>query len=397
MYDFDEIIDRSGMSTMKWEAEIQRTGYENLLCFGTADMDFRSPEPVLEAIRQIARAGHLGYPYPPAAYYDSIERWLARLGGWQVDARACSAVNVGIYTAVWCVLDALTRPGDEVIIQTPVHFCFRQMLLDNDRVPVCSQLVLKEGWYEMDFADLERRFTEKTRLLWLCNPHNPVGRAWTEEELRRLGEICERHDVFILSDDVYCGLIYPGHRYTPIASLSAALSRRTITCYSPSKIYNTTGIKFSFVVAENPVILEQYTRSLRKLDLTYGMNLFGIRTAIAAFDQCDDWVAGLMEHIAGNYRYAVETARGRMPLAHIAKADSTYFAWIDFKCLGFEEGEAEDYFEREAHILISPGEELGPGGEGFVRLNLACSRAVLAEGMERMAVACERRLRSLKL
>ncbi len=397
MYDFDEIIERDGMSTMKWEAEIQRTGYEDLLCFGTADMDFRSPKPVLDAIRQIADTGHLGYPYPPAAYYGSIERWLERIGGWQVDARACSSVNVGIYTAVWCILDALTRPGDEVVIQTPVHFCFRQMLLDNGRVPVCNPLVSGGEGYEMDFEALERCFTEKTRLLWLCNPHNPVGRAWTPEELKRLGEICQRHNVLILSDDVYCGLVYPGHRYTPVAALSPALSQRTITCYSPSKTYNTTGIKFSFVIAENPDILARYNRSLRKLDLTYGLNLFGIRTTMAAFDQCDDWVAGLMKHIAGNHRYVEETVRGRMPFAHIAAADSTYFAWIDFSCLRFDEGEAEAFFEREAHILISPGEELGPGGEGFVRLNLACRRAVLAEGMERMARACEKRLRSLKL
>ena len=396
MYDFDEMIRRNGLSTMKWEAEIQRTGYEDLLCFGTADMDFSSPEPVLQAVRQIADAGHLGYPYPPEAYYDSIRCWLERIGGWRVDVRKASSVNVGIYTAVWCVLDALTRPGDEVIIQTPVHFCFRQMLLDNDRVPVCNPLVLRDGRYEMNFEALERCFTENTRLFWLCNPHNPVGRAWTREELGRLGEICERHDVMILSDDVYCGLVYPGYRYTPMASLSKELSRRTITCYSPSKIYNTTGIKFSFVIAENPEILERYNRSLRKLDLTYGMNLFGIQTAIAAFDRCDGWVEALMEYIAGNHRYAEMTVRGRMPLAHITEADSTYFAWIDMKCLGFEEGEAEAYFEREAHIIISPGEELGPGGEGFIRLNLACRRAVLSEGMERMARAWEKRIHSLK-
>ena len=150
------------------------------------------------------------------------------------------------------------------------------------------------------------------------------------------------------------------------------------------------------MIAENPEILERYNRSLRKLDLTYGMNLFGIQTAIAAFDRCDGWVAALMEYIAGNHRYAEKTVRGRMPLAHITKADSTYFAWIDMKCLGFEAGEAEVYFEREAHILISPGEELGSGGEGFIRLNLACRRAVLVEGMERMARAWEKRLCSLK-
>ena len=395
MVDFDEKVDRTGMNRMKWEAEIRRTGYEDLLCFGTADMDFRSPEPILNAIRQIADVGHLGYPCLTDSYYEAIDSWLLDNSGWAVDSRICSAPNVGIYTAVWCILDALTQPGDEVIIQTPVHFCFNQMLRDNGREPVVNPLVCREGRYEMDFEGLESCFTERTRLFWLCNPHNPVGRAWTCEELSRLAAICESHNVFILSDDVYCGLVYPGYCYTPIASLSEAVSKRTITCYSPSKSYNTTGVKFSFVIAENPELLERYNRSLKKLDLNYGLNLFGIGTSIAAFRECGPWIRCLMEYVENNYRYTVRTVRGRMPLADIAMADSTYFAWIDFRCLRFPDGEIGSFFEREAHVLISPGDELGPGGEGFIRLNLGCRRAVLEEGLARIADAYEKRLFSL--
>ncbi|SBV98763.1 Mimosine amino transferase [uncultured Eubacteriales bacterium] len=381
---FDLLPDRRHLSTLKWEYERARTGDPALLSFGTADMDFSSPKPILDAITQVAAQGHLGYPLVRDSYYAAIEGWLARTAGWQIDARACTATNVGIYTSIWTLLDALTAPGDEVIIQTPVHFCFSQLLRDNGRVAVPNPLLLTENGYTMDFDRLETLFTPKTKLFWLCNPHNPVGRAWREEELRRLGELCLRHGVTILSDDVYCGLVYPGHKYTPIASLSPELAQNSVICYSPSKSYNTTGVKFSFVVTENPRILQQYNQSLAKLDLNYGMNIFGLAVTEAAYDHCDEWLSALMDYVRENHRLAEDFVAEHMPGARVCPADSTYFAWVDLRCLPMSSARAVAHFEREAHILVNDGAGLGEGGEGFVRVNLACPRAVLREGLSRM-------------
>lgn len=381
---FERPVNRSGLSAMKWEAEIARTGYSDLLSFGTADMDFASPQPVLDAVCAVAKSGHLGYPFIRDSYYRAIEDWLLRTAGWKVDARACTDVGVGIYFSVWVILDALTEPGDEVIIQRPVHSCFAQMVRDNGRTVVANPLKLAGNRYAIDFEQLERCFTPKTKLFWLCNPHNPVGRAWTGEELQTLGEICLRHGVWILSDDVYCGLVYPGHRYTPIASLSRELSERTVTCYSPSKSYNTTGIKFSYVLTENPELLDRYNRSLQKTDLHYGVNSIGLAVTEAAYNHCDRWLADLMRHVERNHRLLTDFVAERMPGAAVTEADATYFGWIDFRGLGVPSKELTGIFEREAHVLLVDGASLGPGGEGFIRINLGCTEETLLEGLSRI-------------
>lgn len=392
MIDFSKTLQPQGLQRMKWEAEYDRTHDPSLLSFGTADMDFKSPDPILQAIRKVADIGHLGYPYPTQDYYNAIENWLKKTGHWTIDARKCSAVNVGIYTAVWCVIDSLTQPGDEIIIQTPVHFCFQQLIRQNNRKVVMNPLVQKEpgGEYSMDFEQLEQCFTKNTKLFWLCNPHNPVGRAWKKDELRKLGEICLKHKVKILSDDVYCGLLFPNTIYTPIASLSKEISQNTITCYSPSKTYNTTGIKFSFIVTESNELLQKYTNSLGKLDLTYGVNQIGIATTIAAFNECDNWISELMFYIQDNYTYLKDTVHAQLPSVYVTQSDSTYFAWIDIRSLNLSDEIIANFFEKEAHILISPGAELGVGGKGFIRINLATSRSILDKGIQRFIDVCKK-------
>ena len=300
-YDFDTPLNKNGISTLKWDEEIIRSGDPDLICCGTADLDFKSPGPVLEAIRRTAERGHLGYPRIKEEYYQVIEEWLYKLAGWKIDAHTQVFNNLDIYIAVWMLIDALSEPGDEIIIQPPVHFCFEQIIRDNNRKPVINPLRYDGTRYTMDFEQLEQCFSEKTKLFWLCNPHNPVGRTWTREELKKLGEICINHNVRIISDDVYCGLLYPGIRYTPISSISPEIARNSVICYSASKIYNTMAIKHSFIVTQNPEIMERYIFSCRKMGIDYGMNLIGMEVTMAAFSQCDSWVAQLMEYVSGNY------------------------------------------------------------------------------------------------
>lgn len=387
MINFDNVMDRSGMSTMKWEAEIDRIGNPEILCFGTADMDFYPPDPVLDAIHKIVEIGHLGYPYITNDYYASIDKWLKRFTGWEIDAVRCVSTNVGIYTSAWTIIDSLTKPGDEIIIQTPVHYPFNSIVADNGRVTVMNPLRLEEDRYVMDYEDLEQRFSEKTKLLWLCNPHNPVGRAWMPEELQRLAEICLKHNVFIMSDDVYAGLVYPGYRYTPVASLSKEISKNTITCYSVSKTYNVTGVKHSFIVTENSDLLRKYNESLKKIDLTYGMNIIGIAVTKAALNECDNWVKELMKYIKGNYDLVKDFVKNKMPLVEVIQAESTYFAWLNFRKLELSPERMDLFFETEAKVIVNNGNVLGKGGTGFIRLNMACSRKVLKMGLERILEA----------
>lgn len=389
-----------GLSRMKWEYELARTGDSELLCFGTADMDFRSPEPILEALSGLIARGHLGYPYIPETYYQTIHDWLMRAAGWVVNVKTCTANNVGIYPAVWALIDALTMPGDEIIYQSPVHFCFREMIVANDRVavpnPLCRvRAASGEDSYTMDFDQLESCFTEKTRIVWICNPHNPVGRAWNREELTRLGEICARHDVLIVSDDVYCGLLYPGTRYVPVASLSPELSARCVTCYSPSKSYNTTGMKYAFIITENPELLRKYLGSLHRLDLDYGFNTFGIAATTAAYGACDSWLESLMAYVGENLALVRACVQNEMPNVRLSTPDSTYFAWLDFSCLQLPPEELAAFFETKARVLIANGAPLGPGGEHHIRLNLGCTHDTLRAGLSRIAAAYQARMKSL--
>ena len=385
-YNFDDVLSDKRMNRMKWEYEVNKSSDPGLLCFGTADMDFKSPEPVLSAIREITDIGHLGYPYLTKDYYNTIQDWLYRRTNWQVDVPQSIANNVGIYTSIWAVFDALTDIGDEIIIQTPVHFCFAKMIEDNRRKLVVNPLKKVNGKYEMDFEHLEGCFTDQTKLFWLCNPHNPVGRAWTKEELQKLADICLKHHVLILSDDVYCGLVFPGIQYTPIASLSKEVSNSTITCYSASKSYNTTGVRFSFIITENTDILKKYKQSLQKLDLTYGLNIFGIAATQAAFKECDTWLSAVMRYIAENHETTAKFISQSMPEIKLTASESTYFAWLNTKCFNIPSYDLTEMLKRDAHILVCSGAELGKGGEDHIRLNLACPKAVLVQGLSRFGM-----------
>lgn len=379
-------LESRNLSRMKWEAEIKRTGKSDLLCFGTADMDFKSAEPILNSIIKVAQEGHLGYPLIKESFYAAIENWLRRISGWEIETEWVST-HVGVYPSSWATIEALTEIGDEIIFQTPVHFCFDMMVRDNGRVPIHNPLINNNGRYEMDFEHLESLINEKTKLFWLCNPHNPVGRAWSKAELEKIGEICVKHNVKIMSDDVYCGLMHESKVYTPIASISKEISYNTITCYSSSKIYNTTGVKQSFVVAENPEILSKYTMSLQKQNLTYGKNVFGLAVTEAALNECDDWVKELMHHVKGNREYLSHVLEKELDNIHVLDADGTYFAWVDVRSLNLSDDELEELFEEKANVIIEVGHKFGTVSKGYFRMNLACKREVLEEGTQRIVKA----------
>ncbi|NLC26921.1 MAG: aminotransferase class I/II-fold pyridoxal phosphate-dependent enzyme [Fastidiosipila sp.] len=377
-------VNPSDLSRLKWEYELERTGFPDLLCMGTADMDFKAPQPVLYALKKVIDKGHLGYPYITDNYYDAIHEWLIKTGSWNIDARNCVANGLGIYMSASALLDILTEPGDRIAILSPVHFCFKKIISMNNRAVVECPLIQIGRRFEIDYCYLEACLKSNVKVLFLCNPHNPVGRAWTKKELETIGELCVQNNVLIMSDDVYNGLIFPKVEYTPIASLSRDISQRTITLYSPSKCYNTSGLKHSFIVAENLQILMKYQEFLEKLNLDYGGNTMGVVATIAAYNECDEWLSLLMEKIQKSHQYVTEYFAVNMPEAIVADAEATYFAWINMSALGINPKKISYLIEQEEHLVVENGVEQGKGGSGFIRMNLATSEKNIQEGVRRL-------------
>lgn len=373
-----------GLARLKWEWEEERTHYPDLLGFGTADMDYMCPGPMLDALSEVIEKGHLGYPMVRDEFYDAIHDHLLSVAGWDIDARTSVAQNVGIYTSAWNIIETLTKPGDRITILTPVHMCFRSLIRLNDRVAIECPLVYSNGKYSVDYQNLEACLASGSRIFWLCNPHNPIGHAWRRDELEKIAELCIRHDVVIMSDDVYSGLLFPGTSYTPMASLDRQVSERTITMYSTSKSYNSTGLRHSFIVAENPELMKLYTDSLQRLQLAYGKNILGMAATVAAYRKCGAWLDELNAQIKKNHDYLSSYFHENMPGAAVVPSDSTYFAWCDMRALKISPRQLSYLIECEEHMIVENGAELGKGGNGFIRINLATSEENLREGASRL-------------
>jgi len=383
-----KIVSKTVLPRMKWDYEKELTGYDDLLSFSTADMDFESPQPILDSIIEIAQSGHLGYPHIPDAFYDAIQAHFLKISSWEMDAKKCVSTNVGIYMAAWNVFDSLTSPGDKIVILTPVHFCFKHMITMNHRKVIECPLQLENNEYHIDFEKLRACLESNVRMLWICNPHNPIGHSWTVEELGKIADLCVKNDVLIMSDDVYCDLLFPGTKYTPMASLSKQVSYRTITLYSTSKSYNTTGLRFAYVVTENPQFFEKYQDSLARCDLNYGVNIMGIAATIAAYTACSEWTEKLMSLISANHQLVSEYCAAHIPDVSVIGADSTYFAWLDMRKLNLKSQQLAYQLEEEEHMIVENGESFGKGGKGFIRINLGTSSENLKAGLKRLEYFC---------
>lgn len=389
-YDFDEVLDRSKLSTLKWEMEIQQRGDADVLCFGTADMDFRAPPPVLEALKHVTEAGHLGYPLKSKSYFEAATSYWKRHFDWIVEP-SWIASHVGIYASMEPLIEELTKAGDEIIFFSPVHKVFPEVIEANERQPVPVRLINEDGHYRIDFAALRRAITAKTRMLLLCSPHNPVGRVWTRDELAELSAICLENGVIVVSDEVYSGLLYPGKTFIPYANVSRQASAQSVTLVSASKSFNLTGLKHSHVITENTDFMAAYMRGLKRSNLHYGGSIYGHAAAEAAFRNCDEWSTALMRYIAGNFDLLKSYIHQHMPGVKVVQPEATYVAWLDFSASGLTEDGLRGLFDREARIVVTFGEPMGPGGELHARFNLGAPRSIVEKGLRRLAAAYKER------
>lgn len=378
-YDFDTVIPRRGTDSCKWDTPAQ----ENVLPMWVADMDFRTAPAVIEALQRRVAHGIFGYTKVPDAYYNAIGGWFARRHGWRIDRRWI-VCTTGVVPALSAVIKALTKPGDRVIVQTPAYNCFFSSIRNNGCELSSNGLSYRDGRYTVDFEDLEAKAADpKAKLLLLCNPHNPVGRVWTPEELRRMGEICLRHGVLVVADEIHCELTYDGHDYTPFASLSEEFLRHSVTCNSPSKAFNLAGMQIANIVAADEGVRRRIDRAVNDNEVC-DVNPLGVAALTAAYNEGAEWLDALRAYLRENYRFLRRYFQEHLPQYAVLPLEGTYLAWIDCRAAGTGSERLAERLLDQGRLMVSPGTLYGPGGEGFIRLNIACPQRTLGEGLERL-------------
>lgn len=388
-YNFDQAVERRGTQSSKHENNLLMFGTEDVLDMWVADMDFPCPQPVVEALQ--ARAAHpiYGYTFPSAGLFQTIVERMDRLYGWKIK-KEWIVFSAGVVNGLYSAVQSLTHPGDEVIVQPPVYYPFYNAVRHNGCQILHNPLRLQDGRYTMDFEQLERLFVgqasfpvraPRIRALILCHPHNPVGRAWTAEELTKLSEICLKHNCVIISDEIHCDLLTAGVQHVPTSSLSPEIEQRTITLMSASKTYNVAGLATSFLIIPNDQLRKQF------VDLRAGRNsgnIFGLIATEAALRDQDDYLQQLNQYLDDNRQLFYDYIRTRIPRLQVIEAEGTYLAWVDMRNLRLDPLALQSFMRQQARLALDDGYAFGPGGEGFQRFNLACPRSVVEEALRRL-------------
>lgn len=383
-YDFDEIIPRRHTNSYKWDGATD----SDVLPLWVADMDFRTAPAITEALKQRVEHGIFGYTRVPDEYYEAVTAWFKRRHGWDI-RREWMIYTSGVVPAISAIIKALTGPGDKVLVQTPVYNCFFSSIRNNGCEVASSPLVYEDRTYRMDLEDLERKASdEKTKVMLLCNPHNPAGRVWTREELTAVGEICIRHGVTVVSDEIHCELVYSGHRHIPFASISDDFLRHSVTCVSPSKAFNIAGLQIANIIAPDETMRRRIDKAIN-INEVCDVNPFGVIATMAAYNEGEEWLGQLLDYLWQNYLFLVEFCRTQLPDFPVARLEGTYLAWMDCRALGIGSEELEQLLVGEAKLWLNAGTMYGAEGEGFMRWNLACPRSVLEQALARFKAFVE--------
>lgn len=382
-YDFDRVIDRRGTDCEKFDFAVENGLPADVLPLWVADMDFQAPREVLDAVRACAEHGIFGYIGQKPDYFEAVMEWFETRFNWHTEAEWI-VPTPGVVFALATAVRALTVPGDAVLIQTPVYPPFFNVVKKNDRRLVECPLALKDGHYEIDFEAFEKAVSDNdVKLFILCSPHNPMGRVWTVEELHRMGEICLKHGVIVVSDEIHCDFSWPEHPHTPFIQAVPELAERAIVCTAPSKTFNLAGLQ-----ASNIFIPSEDLRRAFKAELTRtgwgGLNGVGQAACKAAYRHGADWLDQLKDYLRGNVDFLRDYLRDNLPMLKLIEPEGTYLAWVDFSALGMTPGQLHDLVANRARLWLDDGKIFGSVGEQFQRLVLACPRATLEEALERL-------------
>ncbi len=389
-YNFDELIDRRNTGAVKTDLCKKMFGTDDLIPLWVADMDFRTPDFIIDAINNRCKHPILGYTVPDEEYFNSIIRWIDARHGWKLE-RNWLGFLPGIVPGLAFAVNALTQTGDQIIIQPPVYPPFIHVPSKNDRELIYNPLKVVEGRFEMDLKDLEYKITDRTRMFILCNPHNPGGRTWDADTLIKVAEICHKHGVLVVSDEIHSDMALPGNVHTPFASVSELAEQNSITYMAPSKTFNMAGLVSSSYIIPNSEIRKKFSDFMDNSELANG-NIFAYVAAQAAYEKGTEWLSEMISYIQGNVDYIVEFLEKNVPQIKPMIPQASFLIWLDCAGLEMNSHQLQEFMVKEARLGLNKGTTFGPGGEQHLRLNIGCSREVLKQAMEQLKSAINSRL-----
>lgn len=385
---FDEIIDRTNTNSVKHDLKETIFGRNDVIPLWVADMDFRVPQCVSDAIQRRASHEIYGYSFRPDSFYSAAINWMRRRYNWN-PPKEWFSFSPGIVPGINMTILALTSPGDKIAIQPPVYFPFFDAVKNNKRNLVENPLILRNGRYYMDFEDLENKLKKGVKMLILSNPHNPGGSVWTKDELKHAGELCHKYNALIISDEIHADIIFGEHRFTPMASISEETAHRTISFFSPSKTFNIAGLATSIAIIPNPVLRKKYNSIIEQIHIGNG-NLFGTIAFEAAYNGGDKWLDQLLEYLWNNVRFIDHYLKTNIPDIKMIIPEGTYLAWLDCNSLNIPQQNIHDFMVKEAYVGFNEGSTFGRNGKGFQRLNFGCPKIVLEQALKNIYAALEK-------
>lgn len=376
MYNFDRIIDRSGTNSLKWDIKKEE------LPMWVADMDFEVSDEIVKALEERVKNHIYGYNIIPDEWYESYIAWWKNRHQYEIK-KEWLMFSTGVVPSISSVVRRVTSPGEKVLVQTPVYNIFFNSICNNGRYVLESQLVYKDGKYSIDFSDLEKKLSDpQTTLMILCNPHNPIGKIWDKDTLSKIGDLCYKHNVLVLSDEIHCDLTKPGCDYVPFQSVSDVCKYNSIACLAPTKTFNIAGLQTSAVCIPNKKIYDKVYRGINNDEIAEP-NTFAIQAAIAAFTKGGIWLDELREYIEKNKLIVKEYISRELPMLHLVDSDATYLLWIDCGKVTNNSIELTDFIRKQTGLFLSNGSQYGDSGKKFIRMNIACPKEILIDGLNR--------------
>lgn len=380
MNNFDEIIDRKNTNSVKWDLCEERFGKSDILPMWVADMDFASPPQVCDAILKRAEHRVYGYTHVSNELNQAIKIWYTKRNAWEIDTNWI-VHTPGVVSSINIAILSLTNENDKILVQTPVYYPFFSCIEGNKRILIKNSLENSNGYYKINFEDLENKLKDGVKLMILCSPHNPVGRVWKKEELERVANLCLQNNVLLISDEIHSDLVYKGHKHIPIASLSEEIQKNTITLHSPTKTFNLAGLSHSMAFIPNDIFREKFISTMNRIGAGM-LNTFGLTAAHAAFSYGEPWLEDLIEYLTGNLKIIVEYFEKNIPEIKVVMPESTYLAWLDCREIIEKVGNLEKFFVEKAGVGLNDGLIFGDDGKGYSRINFACPRELLIKGLQ---------------
>lgn len=387
-YDFDKIVPRRGTNSVKWDVAKE----DGVIPMWVADMDFQAAPCIRQALKERMDHGVFGYTLVPNSYYESIISWFDRRHQWHIE-RDWILYTSGVVPAISAIIKALTKPSDKVLVQTPVYNCFFSSIRNNGCTTAENALVRKGNSYEIDFDDFERQAAdEKTKVFLLCNPHNPAGRVWTPDELSRMNDICLKHSVRVIADEIHCELVMPGYKFTPFAAVSKACQNNCITTNSPTKSFNIAGLQIANIITNNDTIKRKIDRAIN-INEVCDVNPFGVIALQAAYNEGESWIDQLNLYLWENYKVLKDFFQEHLPKLKVLKLEGTYLVWVDISATGLKADELTNELLQQGKVMVNSGTLYGKTtGADYLRLNIAMPRSLMLEALQRIAQVLQRKL-----